>query len=552
MNKSANILSSLLLAAISSILINGCAKIATPPGGPVDKTGPEIILTIPETLSTEVPLNTKLVFFLNEWYDRRSFEDAFFISPEPQGELKFKFKLKRVVLEVMGGLEEDRTYIVTIGSGFRDLNRNSMTNSHTIAFSTGSRFDHGMIEGKVVEKNASGLIAALYNLESDFIPVEEKGEYLTQTGDKGEFAFKYLPQGNFRLIIFDDNDNDRLFTPGYENLGLTYRDIYVNEDTCEALFIRLAETFESPPLIESINVRHKNSLETLIDRPLLKLPDIDHIQIRDTLSHTLIAVNSIFYHPLDSTRVLLFTDTQDSAVYQLTFSGGIAANGQVMRDSLYFLGSASNDTTAPKILEILAEGDSLQSVVKVFTSETLDSVSLLNAFTSGDSTIENTRFEYIENSFCKYILQSRDVKSGDSLHIDLQYIIDSSGNFIADSIFTLKVNESAVETDKTDLGSISGTIEFASEYPAVISLLKKGVEIKKHTISSLGAFKFEKVESGYYNFTVFIDKDENEQYDFGLIDPFRFAEQYYSPPDCVRVRERWESSGVSLKLYITK
>jgi len=530
------------------VVLAGCAKIAPPPGGAADRTGPAVINTVPENLAAGVPLHQKMEFQISEWYDQQSFEDAFFISPEPQGKIKFRYKLKKVIISFSEGLSANRTYLVSVGSGFRDLNHNSMDSSYALVFSTGYEFAHGSIRGRVIGGKNSGLVAALFDLAQEFSLAEDKGEYLTQTGKTGAFSFNYLPAGDYRLIIFDDKNNDRIFNPGAEDLGLAYRDFVVDEDTTEYLSIAMSSTYEAPPVVAGINAVNNRQITIKLDRQLEFLPAAQQIMIVDTITQRQLKVTGIFQHPMDSTRVLLFTEPQDSIEYLIKITGGEDFCGMIMNDSLYFKGSVQADTIPPKLLKITAEGDSLSSVMELITSEEVDTAKLRESIVFVDSLKARPKLSVTESRYSVYNLKSPDIHPRDSIAVNLKALVDLYGNIGADSLIIVTISEKQKESEKEDKGSISGEALFFGEQPMVIVLMQHSTEIATMVLKNNGPFKFDNVVSGYYTFKAYIDSDGNHRYDAGLWNPFRHSERFVMSADSFRVRERWETSGVEISI----
>ncbi|OPX22114.1 MAG: hypothetical protein B1H02_06605, partial [Candidatus Latescibacteria bacterium 4484_107] len=131
------------------ILFCSCAKRGFPPGGPEDKTPPEIVATQPAGGALNVALDEKIEISFSERMDPRSVEKATFVSPNPEGTLDFNWNGKQVGIEFPSGLKADRTYVVTVGTGARDERRNRLKESYSFAFSTGGRLSSGEIRGRV-------------------------------------------------------------------------------------------------------------------------------------------------------------------------------------------------------------------------------------------------------------------------------------------------------------------------------------------------------------------------------------------------------------------
>lgn len=74
-------LGTVVLAAV--IVIAACARQGFPPGGPEDKTPPELAKVTPAPLSANVPTGTSVIFEFSKPMNHRSVEDNLFIVPIP-------------------------------------------------------------------------------------------------------------------------------------------------------------------------------------------------------------------------------------------------------------------------------------------------------------------------------------------------------------------------------------------------------------------------------------------------------------------------------------
>jgi uncharacterized protein (DUF2141 family) len=68
------------------------------------------------------------------------------------------------------------------------------------------------------------------------------------------------------------------------------------------------------------------------------------------------------------------------------------------------------------------------------------------------------------------------------------------------------------------------------------------------TLKKPGEFKFEQLPEDRYRLKAFWDLDKNGQYSAGSVSPFMFAEPFVVSNDTIRVRKRWETGGIKIKL----
>ena len=137
-----------VLAAL--IFFVGCARQMAPPGGPADTIAPYVTQTHPANDSVGVGVETVIHIQFSEKMDRRSVEDAIFISPQSAQLPKFRWKNDGLEIRFLDGLRKDRTYVVTVGQASVDEWRNRMLASHTFRFSTGAVVNQGELWGRVV------------------------------------------------------------------------------------------------------------------------------------------------------------------------------------------------------------------------------------------------------------------------------------------------------------------------------------------------------------------------------------------------------------------
>ena len=102
-----------------------------PPGGPLDKTPPRVVDTVPADDSVRVGLDTPIRIRFSEAMDRRSVERALFISPQGSEDPDFKWRGDVLEIRLPDGLQADRTYLVTVGQESADEWRNRLRASYS-------------------------------------------------------------------------------------------------------------------------------------------------------------------------------------------------------------------------------------------------------------------------------------------------------------------------------------------------------------------------------------------------------------------------------------
>lgn len=212
-----------------------CANQLPPSGGEDDKSPPEIISVSPEHGKLNFRGNA-VIFKFNEYVDRRSFEESFYISPKPKGEMKFNWSGKEVEVVFQGNFEKNRTYVITIGKELKDVRGSNNTGSaYSIAFSTGSKLDKGRISGRIYSDMFDKVKILAYILKEGSAgnpdPSRIPADFIAQPDESGSFAFTNLPEGKFVLYAITDEDRNNLFDKDFESVSLLNNSVLLKSDT---------------------------------------------------------------------------------------------------------------------------------------------------------------------------------------------------------------------------------------------------------------------------------------------------------------------------------
>ena len=238
---------------ILQLLFFSCANQIPPSGGVDDKIPPKIIYVFPEPGR----LNFKgdaVTFRFDEYVDRRSFEESFYISPKPKGEINFEWSGKEVEVRFEGKFANDRTYVITVGKELKDVRgSNSTGSSYSIAFSTGGKLDKGKISGRVYadKYDRIKILAYIRNVKTgtEINPAIQTADYITQTDDNGYYIFTNLPSEEFELFAVTDEDRNNLFSKDFESISILKSSIKIQDDS--ALYSDANFLFRNPVMNRS-------------------------------------------------------------------------------------------------------------------------------------------------------------------------------------------------------------------------------------------------------------------------------------------------------------
>ncbi len=535
-----------------------CARQGFPPGGPVDKRPPFVVKTNPKSDSTNLPLDTKIEIEFSEAVDERSVEESIFITPFPGTGVKYKWSGKRLRLQLPEQLRPNRTYVITIGTTTKDRRNNLMTESFSLAFSTGPILDRGGIEGGVYgEGRVEGTQIWAYDLKDTPEPNPSHMEpvYVTQAGATGDYRLAYLAFSKYRLFALVDRDANGRYDPEYDALGVAPKDVALSEESPQVAPInfRIAVRDTTPPRLEAAIAADRHHVDLRFSERLA--PEF----LADTTNY-LIAGGADTLRILDaiqdernSSYVHLTTSPQAAAkVYHLLVKQAVDWVGFPLdsaRNNTTFSGHPAPDTLGPRLLSMIPADSSflvpLATTVELLFSEGMQRAALERSFTLAD-TLGHTitgKFSW-KNSAHLLFTPDKELagKTFYRLTMPVDSVFDLFGNHLADTLFVKRFTT----IDPDTLSEISGDIidQDSSASGAFLLTAKPATGNSQELwIAGPGTYRFERMLPGIYTIQVFRDEDGNKKYTLGEAFPFKPSERYYAYPDSIHLRSRWPNEG---------
>ena len=548
-----------ILSTLTSILIFiSCAEIAAPPGGEEDKKPPYLISSQPANGMTSAAIDNEIELkFSERIIQPPKTQKTIFISPRPSGELEYDWHSDGVTIKFPDSFQTDQTYIVSLGTNITDLRRNNLDSTLVIAFSTGASIDSGAISGMVMEndKAKSGVLVGLYDInsfENDYLKDSTYPVYISQTNQKGQFKFEYLPRHEYRLIAFEDRNNNELIESERESFAVPDREVSL-VDSLSLANLAMTTTRQDTSIIQISAASY--TLDNLIKINLSKDIPVSQIDENIILKITSVDDSSKTYSTstfleryLDKTDIFHFYLPQiDSGLYQLNLSYN--QSGDLISFDNFAI-NQTEDNIKPLIVKQIP--DNYPKFIKeirfeTYFSEPLDTSRLTTeTFQLWDKddnkvsfTVEKLKpfhIEFSTNQFtegAKYRFTITEFE-----------IADLAGNVMGDSLKEYRI--SIIDSDS--VGTISGKVEIQLESkPDVpVNITFKNTRDRQEYNLYLDNEKFRiDLPAGKYLLSGYIDSNGNSQRDLGKLYPYQLAETYVVYPDTIAVRARFESSDIN-------
>jgi len=518
------------------VLLASCARIAPPPGGPEDRTPPKVVKTSPEDGETDVAPKRTIEVTFSEYMRERSVERAFFLSPAPGEPLKFRWRGRKLEVEIPAGLSPDRTYVVTIGAAAQDLHGNPMGDSYTFAFSTGERIYTGSIRGKVWSEDAfrAPVHVRAYRAEDEPDPTEEGEFYETQVDSSGKFVLSHIAPGRYRVFAFEDRNRDGGYSPERDPLAVPPGDAEVGEGEVLLPLLRPVLRDTAAPEVVRVWAPDERTLAVRFDEEV----------VVDSLRASVRGLELVgpYRLPGEKGRAYWGTSPQEGRPYTLRLWGVRDRWGNAWGSpgEFPFRGSALPDTSPPRLVQTFP--DTLRPgrtpLVLVFDGAMAEVPP--RDWKLAPELAGTWRWE-TPNTLS--FLPDRPWRGGRyELKISPGALEDLSGNPLPD---TLRVPLYVLPGDS--LGIIAGSVSGAPG-PFVVEAHRLGdSKIYEVRVSDPGPYELP-VPAGRYVVSAFQDRDGDGRWSPGRPKPFLPAERFGVYPDTVGVRARWRTEGIDVNL----
>ena len=562
------------MVSLVGMAVIACAREGMPPGGPRDTFSPYVVESDPPPGSTHVPTDVTPAITFNERIEPRSIEGSIFIAPIVEFDTETNWGGDQVRIRFEEPVDGDRTYIITVGTGIRDLRGNRMDSTYVYALSTGAHIDQGEVSGVAVynDRPARGAYVWAYSLSGkpDPDPAGTPPDFLTQAGTDGTFGFSHLSADGYRFFAFMDQGRDRLYDAGADPIGIPTRDVVLSDGKMEdgPMWFRLAVNDTASLHVVSARPSHQRELNVILNEAARRdlVEDAGAYAILGVEDGESLEVTAAYPDLEDSTAVVLVTAPQTRGKgYRLTVSGLEDAWGEPLdstRNSVEFTGSSYEDSSPPQMLEVRpgGPGDRSQDIaqstgIRLFFDEP---VSLgAHAVTLRDSTGTEVAggLQWISPTAAEFRPDSLLWPRADYVVRVLAGLVQNgSGQALQterDRSDTLDYSFSTI--DPADYGSLSGRFEdgdASGAGPVQVFLFRDREEgaVSELRLDVPGDFRFDSVLPGRYILQAYRDANGNGRFDFGTAMPFTPAERSMVHPDTVEVRSGWETEDVALKL----
>ena len=207
-----------------------CANVMTPDGGPKDTLPPYIVKMVPDNFSTNFK-GKKIYIEFNEYVQIKDQNKEMYTSPAMKKAPLLTMRGKGVVITIRDTLKENTTYAIDLGSAIQDNNESNPLNAMRYVFSTGDKVDSLMCSGYTADSYKADSVSRtfIWFYMADSLPVTpgydstiflRKPDVISRAQNNGIFIAQNLKPVNYRIYAFADKNDNKLYEPGTDMVGL--------------------------------------------------------------------------------------------------------------------------------------------------------------------------------------------------------------------------------------------------------------------------------------------------------------------------------------------
>ncbi|MCP4705164.1 MAG: Ig-like domain-containing protein, partial [candidate division Zixibacteria bacterium] len=556
---------SVILISIVTLLIS-CAEVSGPPGGPRDETAPTISSTMPISGMVNAPIGNQITITFSERIATQDVEEAIFITPRPDGEVKYSWKKTILLITLPNYFKTNTTYVISIGTEMKDLRGNKLEESFSFAFSTGETIADGSIKGLVIQENkpTAGITIGLYDyslLDSILVSDSLYPPYLTQSGKDGEFEFNYLPDGKYFVLAFGDIIKNQFLNYPSEIFGLTDRFVVIDETRqFPALVINMTSVDTTTVSIISSTFTPDNLVKLRFSKNISCRTIHENLGqiflIMDSSPDKSITAKSVRESNDENMSVFsLYYDSISNGSYNLKIGDTLLKI--LGKDSLFVEGpefsvQINPDTVGPKIeycsvnkKTIFPENNSFEIGFSEPMNSTIDKDSSVKIYDNDNIQIDMA-INWKDDFRLGVTLDNPEWGKEYFVVVDESNFFDMAGNVFGDSISVYMFSTYNIDS----LGEASGKVEYGNSIDS-----NSTPRITFFDISDKKQYSQEVINNqfkamlppGKYILSGFLDANNNTIYDSGSLDSIKLAETMAIGTDTIRVRARFETAGLIFK-----
>lgn len=199
-------------------MILSCANRAEgPTGGDKDSIPPVVVRSTPLNGAVNYKKKEVQVFF-DENITVDKVAENVIISPPQTVQPVIRGNARVLTVSLQDELIDSTTYSIIFGDAIVDLNEKNILKNYAFSFATGPEIDTLQIAGRLYDAQnlnpLRGIIVGIHSNLEDSALFKQQFVRIGKTDDEGRFTVMNIKAGRYKLYALKDNNRDMIYQPG--------------------------------------------------------------------------------------------------------------------------------------------------------------------------------------------------------------------------------------------------------------------------------------------------------------------------------------------------
>lgn len=530
----------LLLLGLFILLLHSCARVGSPLGGTKDTLPPVFTGSNLDSARVNIPTDLKsLRLDFDEYITLKNVQRDLTISPP--------ITVKKILPSMLGNryilieweepLQENTTYSFNFGNAIQDLNEGNVLSYFNYAFSTGEELEETYISGdifnamqrrldpdEITTNDNKNYVVGLYQ-EKDTVNYKTKPYYMTKADPDGYFELNYVSPGKYRILAFEDENQNSVYDEGKEKVGFL-EEVIDLEESISGMPLGLYPSEKSFRYLEAkesvggfqvlFEGNPQNvSIEVLEDK--IKDYKVTHRAYSDTAT--------VWFN---ATSENIGIDKSENIKFRYTTSE------KTDDASLFYRLSTPSDLTLNNAEGNLIKPDGTFELLSNYELQNLETAQWKLSLDSL-TTVPFTAKIAEKNS--RRIIIEADFQPGNKYSLEMG--TSSVRSFYATNEKAYQFN---FEVDREEnYGTFVLELDQVPQQVFWLQFLRENGELDFQVQTSEKVSRLEFVKPGTYQLRMLVDKDGNGRWDAASLPELKLSEPVYLFPKVIEIRPLWEN-----------
>lgn len=529
-----------LLLGLFVLFLHSCARVGSPLGGTKDTLPPVFTGSNLDSTRVNVPTDLKtLRLDFDEYITLKNVQRDLTISPP--------IAVKKILPSMLGNryilieweepLQDNTTYSFNFGNAIQDLNEGNVLSYFNYAFSTGEKLEETYISGEIFNamqrrldpdeittNDNKNYVVGLYQ-EKDTVNYKTKPYYMTKADPDGYFELNYVTPGKYRILAFEDENQNSVYDEGKEKVGFLEEVIDLQESISgmplglypsEKSF-RYVEAKESVGGFQVLFEGNPENVSIEVLENKIKEYKVTHRAYSDTAT--------VWFNAASEN---IGIDKSENVKFRYT------TNEKTDEASLFYRLSSPNELTLSNAVGNLIKPNRKFEVISNYELQNLETARWklsLDSLTTVPFTAK------IADDNARRIVIEADFQSGKKYSLDMG--ASSVQSFYATNEKAYQFN---FEVDREEnYGTFVLELNQAPEGKYWLQFLRNNGELEFQVESNEKVNRLEFVKPGTYQLRMLVDKDGNGRWEAASLSELKLSEPVYLFPKVIEIRPLWEN-----------